>query len=320
METKFRFNAKEAYLTYPRCDLGKQTVFDHLIKLGAQEVMVSQEHHEDGGLHLHAYVCFEKKKDWRDFHEKFDCQGRNANNVTRKDGKTKYAKQDWLTYLIKEDKEPMANFDYLAQLEAMKNHKRGPQQKNLELLTAIEEKGLPALVKEGMVSIMNYKKVKQNYEEFKEDVKVDPREDISSRIETPWGEYMDLDVDVKKTHYWFYSTCPSLGKTTFALELSKKYRAEFYNYSELPKFNPLPVSTEMIILDEFRGQMKISELNMMCDGTLMFGAKGKTGWKLNQKPFVMVLSNKTPQEVYKNSDISLIEARFNIFDITSKKL
>jgi len=320
MEQKLRFQAKEAFLTYPQCALGKQIVYEHLLALGPKQLCVVQESHADGNPHLHAYVSFEKKKDWRDFHSVFDCQGQNANNAMRKDGKLKYAQHDWLVYLQKSDKEPLCNFDINAVILAQENHKRKPQEKNLEFLSQLEEKGVNQCVKEGLISIMNYKKVKLNFEEFKADTKVDEREELPMSIETPWDMFLDCNNEVKQCHYWFFSECPSLGKTTFGNHLVEKYKAQFVNYQEPLKFQShITPETELIILDEYRGQMKISDLNLLCDGSLMFGKKGSDPKKLLNKAIVIVLSNKSPEEVYKNSDVSLIQARFNIINITNKK-
>jgi len=320
MENKFRFNAKQAFLTYPQCPLPKAVIFDHLKALGTAKVCVVGELHQDGNPHIHAYAEFEKKKDWRDFHKVFDCQGYVCNNAQRKDGKTAYQLHDWLVYLQKSDIEPMVDFDLNGTISAAISHKRKPSERNLELLTMLEEKGLANCVKEGVISIMNYKKVKQNLEEYKMDTYVDPREELPMSIETPWDFFMSCDTDVKQCHYWFYSECPSLGKTTWALGIIAKYRAQMINYQEPLKFQShITPETEILILDEFRGQMKISELNQVCDGTQMYGQKNSNGKKLNNKAIVIVLSNKSPEEVFKNSDVSLIKARFNIYNITNNK-
>lgn len=53
----FQFNAKNIFLTYPQCQVPKETLLEHLTCLlpGAQ-VVVAQELHEDGTPHLHALV------------------------------------------------------------------------------------------------------------------------------------------------------------------------------------------------------------------------------------------------------------------------
>lgn len=320
MENKFKFKAKEAFLTYAQCPLEPEILANHLVALGCSQYAVVRETHKDGNFHLHAYCAFEQKKDWRDFHAKFDIQGYVANNQNRKDGKKQYQKQDWFEYLIKTSPDVITNFDFQGTLHAMKYHRKNPAKKNVEFLEKIETKGLYQMVQDGDIHVGSLKKIKQGYELYKSLAPVEPKPDMDSRIETPWQMFMDIDNEVKQCHYWFYSECPSLGKTTFANELVKKFRVVKYNYSELPKFNNIPQDTEMIVLDEFRGQIKISEMNLMCDGNLFFGKKGADSWLLDQKPIVLVLSNKKPQEVYKNSDISLIEARFNIFNITDKKI
>ena len=63
-ERKFRFNARQTFLTYAQCDVpGRE--FLHLFPL-AHSVKVcfaKQERHEDGSLHLHAFCAFTRKLD-----------------------------------------------------------------------------------------------------------------------------------------------------------------------------------------------------------------------------------------------------------------
>lgn len=57
----FQLNAKKFFLTYPRCD-APPLVLQDLLRTFPDYAgsCIAQERHEDGGLHLHALVCFEK--------------------------------------------------------------------------------------------------------------------------------------------------------------------------------------------------------------------------------------------------------------------
>lgn len=59
---KFRINAKSFFLTYPQCNESKEALKDFLCSIRPVEyLLVGQETHEDGGLHLHCLVTFKKK-------------------------------------------------------------------------------------------------------------------------------------------------------------------------------------------------------------------------------------------------------------------
>lgn len=74
----FRFKAQYALLTYAQCgDLDAWSVSNLLSELGA-ECIIGRERHEDGGIHLHAFVDFGRR-----FHttnnRKFDVGGCHPN-------------------------------------------------------------------------------------------------------------------------------------------------------------------------------------------------------------------------------------------------
>jgi len=76
----FRFNAKRAFLTYPRTgDLAAQSLLDFLRDTrGAIWYCVALEQHEDGGNHLHAYAEWAERLDVRD-ERYFDLDGCHPN-------------------------------------------------------------------------------------------------------------------------------------------------------------------------------------------------------------------------------------------------
>lgn len=76
----FRFNAKRAFLTYPRSgDLTRERLQDFLRNdRGAAWYCVGLEQHEDGGNHLHAYAEWIERLDVRD-ERHFDLDGHHPN-------------------------------------------------------------------------------------------------------------------------------------------------------------------------------------------------------------------------------------------------
>jgi len=76
----FRFNAKRAFLTYPRTgDLSAERLLSFLRDdRGAAWYCVALEQHEDGGNHLHAYAEWTGRLDVRD-ERHFDLDGCHPN-------------------------------------------------------------------------------------------------------------------------------------------------------------------------------------------------------------------------------------------------
>lgn len=87
---RYRINARNIFLTYPRCLIDKKIVLDKLVDLmDPSYAVVSCEKHEDGTPHLHALLCLKKKIDIRN-ERYFDIQGYHPNIQGAKHlGKTK---------------------------------------------------------------------------------------------------------------------------------------------------------------------------------------------------------------------------------------
>ena len=75
---KFHACKKGWFLTYPQCDLTRADLGDHLLSLGPEIVVVAQEKHKSGDLHLHAWIEYAKPKNVKrcDF---FDYKGFHCN-------------------------------------------------------------------------------------------------------------------------------------------------------------------------------------------------------------------------------------------------
>jgi len=76
--TQFQLKTKNVFLTYPQCDVPLQGLMAFLSKLGPTYIVVSSELHEDGSLHRHAYMQFDKPIRTRD-KRYFDFNGFHPN-------------------------------------------------------------------------------------------------------------------------------------------------------------------------------------------------------------------------------------------------
>lgn len=101
----FRLQARHVALTYAQCDLSKEEVRETLMKRSPTHMIIAQEHHKDGGLHLHVYLHREKKFDTKN-KRYFDIKGFHPNI------KKCYNQTGWINYLKKEDLNPDISFNF----------------------------------------------------------------------------------------------------------------------------------------------------------------------------------------------------------------
>lgn len=80
----FRYQGKSIFLTYAKCPLDKEVIFEHIktvaeaANVKIEKACIGQEHHADGDLHLHACVWFNKRFRFRGA-QTMDCQGYHPN-------------------------------------------------------------------------------------------------------------------------------------------------------------------------------------------------------------------------------------------------
>lgn len=107
MSNAFRFNAKNAFITYAQCPLDKAVVQEKLLNAfpDTNYLLIGQEKHSDGGLHLHVF---------QSFNERFHCRSPRAWDLEGGDGVIYHPNvqaprrcRDTLKYVRKEDKTPL---------------------------------------------------------------------------------------------------------------------------------------------------------------------------------------------------------------------
>ncbi len=139
---KYRSTTRKWFLTYPRCDLSKEELLAHLQSLGKlDEFCICRETHEDGGLHLHAYVWFDKPGLPNKDCVKFDFNGHHG------DYQSVRSRSRVLKYVQKADADVLTNID--KELLVDKGAKR--KRENLEIFNGSEVE-LKRLVMEGEYS------------------------------------------------------------------------------------------------------------------------------------------------------------------------
>lgn len=257
------------------------------------EYVVAQELHEDGEPHLHAFLKYSAKVqfgprrwDIADFHGNYQpaqCW-RAVQRYCAKGG----------NYI--------SNFD----LDAAANKKAAGRDLNKRLL----EEHLPDLVREGVVPLEKYLKIKACKEAFfKDSLPSLPR--CTLFVPNSLGKVFPV-LDQKRRHFWIWSRQPDTGKTTFLKSVACQFPSYWYSYKE--GFQSAHPGTQFVLLDEYSSpHLQATQLNQMCDGTWQYPVKCGTAIQL-ESPIVLVASNKPPEEVYPNV-FQLINARFFVFEL-----
>lgn len=295
---KFNFNSKQLYATYPHCGAKRQCLEYFQTVHTAYSIVVVQEDHKDGTPHLHVYVHFGKQIHKR----KSDCFDFTVDGETYHGNYQKPRKlKDVLLYMTKSDKEPLQfNYNIQEKLKACIGHNKYTNKDVLET-------PLVTLVDEEIISIRDMPRLqaaKDFY--FQEKARIN-LQNIGAELENTWTDPFPVDMEIKKRHYWIYSTRPNLGKTTWLKSLSLKYKTSWYSCAE--SFQVIYRDSQLVLLDEFAGKIPVTQLNQMCDGTYCYPTKGSRSIQL-ARSLVVICSNRTIIECYPKYH-QFLEARFN---------
>jgi hypothetical protein len=106
LEDRKTLQARRFFLTIPKCELGKDKLRDLLVSHEEflSHYMIGEELHVDGTKHHHIYLKYSKKREFGFSH--FDYLGKHGKLEVCRSPRKSYM------YISKEDKAPLANFDY----------------------------------------------------------------------------------------------------------------------------------------------------------------------------------------------------------------
>lgn len=80
--------------------------------------------------------------------------------------------------------------------------------------------------------VFDFKNISANVEAFML-AKERAKPNCEDFIPNTWDVEIPVIKDQKRKHYWFYSTEPDKGKTTFLENVGEKFRCSWYNKSEI---------------------------------------------------------------------------------------
>lgn len=271
---------------------------------GVHQCIVSEEKHEDGSPHLHAYLTFEKAKriSRADY---FDLGNpENPDQVFHPNIQTCKNMKECIKYITKDDKEPAQhNIDY-KQILAGKSSKFA-----IIARQVMDGKSMLEINDTDPGFVLQHKRKLEEYQTWV--VMKKPRLDL-----LPWqpvpvpafgpdrqlAEWLNSNIfhpgrPLKARQLYLYSP-PNCGKTTLITWLSRFCRIyymplleDFYDFYDDDSY-------DLVVIDEFKGQKQIQFLNQWLDGqTTTVRVKGGQRLKRRNLPCI-ILSNWALPTVY----------------------
>ena len=268
------------FCTWPKCPIDKEVALKLLdVKYELQEYVICQEKHKDGSPHLHAFLKLKTKR-------RFNPQMFDLNDLGQNyHGEYQPAKsfKAVVRYVIK-DRNYISNFDvqkYLA--------KKGKLTKE-DLLKEVDE-----VLDEGKITPLQVASWYKN----------------SCVYKMLQKKRLPEEMPEKKRHLWIYGPS-NTGKTTLLRNQMREKGEE--NFFEIPTNNDWVGYNNQyyLFMDEYKGQLTVQQLNRICDGGAKVNVKGATV-QLRYDPQVIILSNYSIAECYKNLDKKILDSLYNRF-------
>lgn len=102
----FKFDQKSFFLTFPRCEIEKQTMFNFfLVKHKPNVLIVCKEPHKDGTPHIHVWLEFNEKISSRN-PRYFDVQNNHC-NISKMRNAKRNSRKNVIKYMTKVDNNPL---------------------------------------------------------------------------------------------------------------------------------------------------------------------------------------------------------------------
>lgn len=297
---KFRLNAKNLFLTWPKNDADAGDVMNKILeRFGTDNVSyvcVSEELHEDGSPHLHALVCLKSPCNIRDASDLDVVGGGKHGNYqsTRKVSDVyKYVRKGGL--FVEHGK-------YEGKTETEKVSSAVARQlKEGKPLEHVEEMD-PGY-------FMLHQRQILEYQNFLSRKKLKMASRPPPLVYNQWGFTFEIgfEREFKQKQYWIYGP-PNTGKTSLVLSLLEHGFRGFI----IPINNDFAEwddeCFDFAYIDEFKGQLTVQFLNEWLQGSpMVLNAKFGQRKKTKNIP-IFILSNFEPEICYKNVSSTAISA------------
>lgn len=277
--------------------------------------VIAQEKHKDGTTHLHAFIKRSSNE---------NMTGKELDALSGKRGNYQRPKSEynWVKYITKEDEDPdVYGMDLTTFLEAAEKKKStafafvaqrvmdGARTRDI----LAENPGFVLQHKRKLeefipfVDLERTKKAKLDWEEnampaLRESM-FDEKLSTSERNISRWlvNNIRNPKRKLRTQNLWIFSEATGMGKTSLVVHLQKYLQIYYMPKEEVFYDGWEDGQYDLIVMDEFKGQKKLTELNEWAGGASMpIRKKGAQGMKHENTP-MLILSNYSPANVYKKA-------------------
>jgi len=318
----FRMSGKNYTITFPQCDVKKEVAVARIEQEFPDELkgyLVCEEDHKDGTPHLHVYLSFLKKKNFKDPNCFDFIGGKHGNYQVTKSVRA------WVEYCTKGDNYVAKGVD----VESIKKKKAPINQ--VIAKSIMDGKSLAEINEENCGYVMINKRKIEEYESWvKCEVKkkqklewVPPSLDGLTDANLQIAKWIcsNIRVDRKFKAPQLYIHGPrNLGKTSL-VEWLEKYLSVYLMPTTEEFYDQYSDDYDLVVIDEFKGQKTIQFLNQFLQGSSMpIRKKGSQGMKSKNLP-VVILSNYSLSECYvkaaNDGRLNTLECRLEIVEVDS---
>lgn len=308
-QSRWRLTAKNLFLTYPQCDTAKSVLLSNAKTFFGDNlnwIVIAQETHEDGALHLHAAIALKRQFSTRDPF-RLDCLAQNESRTFHGNYQSMRNVRNSLNYLMKEDQNPAA-FGIDPKIAVAK--KNGKAALMAQMMT--DGATLQELISEdaGFV-MMNHQKIVNFQQILKIQTLRAKKTQSQLNIDLATGGPEALLIvqwlreNIRhprefKQRQLFLESPPNHGKTSMILEL-QKYLNIYWAPLEGSNDDLYEDGVyDLVVFDEFHGQRKLTWLNwFMQGGSMPIHRRYNSTIKDDNLP-VIILSNSSPRQCYSN--------------------
>lgn len=335
-EKKFRLHAKNLFLTFPQCATKKEdsmSVVKEFFKENLASAVISEELHADGTPHLHMLIRL---------HKKVNLVSSTALDVLvdpQVHGNYQAARSIIRTmkYVTKDKNYLSHNVDVKTFLSSARQKKQAVSVSNAVVESIQAGSTLTDLMESHPTYLLNHaRNVKEFIHLHRTSMMQRRRKEllitsVSVRPvgtqNTSWNRAISawIRMNIRMTRTFkqkqlYVHGPPDMGKSSFVMQLEREHELSVYWMPALECFYDEyeDGAYDLVVLDEFRAQKRIQELNLWLQGGVMpVRKKGGQGLKRDNIPMI-ILSNYAPEDCYGKcspSQLAPLLARLNVVEV-----
>ncbi len=319
MSSRYKLSAKNLFLTYPQCNIKKEEVSLRITEFFEENLswcVVAEEDHKDGTPHIHCIIALKERvqvhrEDYFDFLTGKHGNYQGCRNVTKV-----------LTYVTKDNEYVQVNIDVL---EFLRLRKAKKSTKSAIIAQYIIDGNMSLkeimLLYPGFV-MMHQRKIR-DFQTLVSVINKPKKKDwigasvlcTENNRDSDIARWLNKNIKKKrkfKQEQLYIWGDTNMGKTSLIEKLSD-YLDIYYLPAEDYYDTYLDNSYDLVVMDEFKGQKRVSFLNQFLQGSTMpLPKKGSQYVKCQNLPCIF-LSNYSLRNAYKNIDYTstcAFESRF----------